>query len=204
MVVDPSVPGKDRPSASVRCDCGTEKIVRTSHLRNETIRSCGCLAAEARTKWNQSEAGKQHILELQRSPLRRARVAEANHRRGDGICRHPLYNCWNNMIRRCENPKDDAYPSYGGRGIKVCERWHDSRLFVQDIESEIGPRPVGRTLDRIDNDGDYEPGNVRWATPLEQVANRRTVIKLQRQLDAAKDKIAELQKELAGYPTARM
>lgn len=88
-----------------------------------------------------------------------------------GMYGTPLYRVWAAMLRRCENPKVERYPRYGGRGISVCERWHNFQFFYDDIMREIGPRPKGKTLDRINNDGNYEPGNVRWATPQEQYAN---------------------------------
>jgi hypothetical protein len=92
-----------------------------------------------------------------------------------GMWGHPLYRTWEGMISRCERESDPFYHCYGGRGIQVCARWHDPRLFVEDIECEIGPRPDGMTLDRRDNDGNYEPGKVRWATPVQQAANRRAL-----------------------------
>jgi hypothetical protein len=76
------------------------------------------------------------------------------------------------MIYRCENPAVKGYARYGGRGIEVCEAWHDFGVFIADIDRLIGPRPADRTLDRTDNDGHYEPGNVRWSTQLVQARNR--------------------------------
>lgn len=91
------------------------------------------------------------------------------HQELHGMTDHPLYGAWLTMRNRCSNPNHPDYEYYGERGISVCERWDSFPLFVQDV----GKRPYGRTLDRMDNDGDYEPGNVRWATSAEQVANRR-------------------------------
>lgn len=83
------------------------------------------------------------------------------------------------MMRRCYSPKNPKYRRYGGRGIGVCAPWHDVAVFVADIEREIGVRPARMTLDRRDNDGNYEPGNVRWATPLGQAANREYQVALE-------------------------
>lgn len=89
-----------------------------------------------------------------------------------GLAAHPLYDAWKQMLRRCETPGSRSYRHYGGRGISVCEAWHDPHVFITWIEANLGSRPVGHTLDRIDNDGNYEPGNVRWATYAEQNRNR--------------------------------
>lgn len=81
-----------------------------------------------------------------------------------------LFAIWGKMKRRCSNPNDKSYPFYGGRGIRVCERWNNFALFREDM-GEGGP---SLTLDRINPDGNYEPGNVRWATMAEQNRNRRS------------------------------
>jgi len=99
-----------------------------------------------------------------------------------GLTRHPLYPCYSGMIARCYNPKAPNYRWYGGRGIKVCNRWlygdDDTdkiglEYYIEDI-GKLGPKPSPKhSLDRIDNDGHYEPDNVRWATQKDQLKNRR-------------------------------
>lgn len=121
-----------------------------------------------------------------------------------GLSRHPLYGIWNSMIDRCTNPKVKGYHNYGGRGIKVCDRWLDLRVFIEDVEREIGPRPEGvresgrvlYSFDRKDNDGNYEPGNVCWSTSAEQVRNQRKVVRLTRERDALAAELAALKASL--------
>ena len=87
----------------------------------------------------------------------------------------PTYHSWAMMRQRCSNPNTAGYENYGGRGITVCPNWSSFRLFLEDM----GERPLGTSLDRIDNDGNYSPGNCRWATDAEQRANRRCSVRIQ-------------------------
>jgi hypothetical protein len=114
--------------------------------------------------------GKRHTEEAKRTIAERARqqAAEAFPERQAVRDNPGTYRTWHSMLWRIDDPKCASYPRYGGRGITICERWRTFENFLADM----GPRPERRTLDRIDRDGNYEPGNCRWATKVEQEANK--------------------------------
>jgi hypothetical protein len=126
-----------------RCDCGRRVAVLSFDLRAGKTRSCGCLRREV------------------------ARATFTTH----GLSDTPEYRAWAGAVKRCENPASKDFALYGGRGITVAADWrHDFAAFYRDI----GPRPgPGHSLDRIDVNGNYKPGNVRWATPHQQRVNQR-------------------------------
>jgi len=132
-----------------KCDCGNEVNVRSSDLISGHTTSCGCYkrerVAEARTVHGMSQRGKGKY--------------------------YPVYLTWRAMIQRCENPNAHAYKYYGGRGIAVCAEWHDAKIFID--WAIINGWKKGLTLDRIGNDGNYEPSNCRWVSKKEQARNKR-------------------------------
>lgn len=126
-----------------RCECGTEKEIDRRVLLRGGIQSCGCLRG-----W-------------------RGRAEWETH----GCFRTPEHYSWRAMLRRCYNPKDPSFACYGGRGIAVCDEWRKS---FAAFFAAVGERPSHcNSIDRIDTNGNYEPGNVRWATQKEQARNTR-------------------------------
>jgi hypothetical protein len=126
------------------CVCGVKREVAASDLRRGST-SCGCDTLALQIKHGH------------------ARYRTQGHRT-------PTYNTWLGMIQRCEYPHHKDYKHYGARGITVCDRW---RTSFANFLADMGKKPAGLTLDRIDPDGNYEFGNCRWATPKEQRHNRR-------------------------------
>ena len=128
------------------CDCGNKIIVRSDSLKSGNTKSCGCLKEE-----------KDFI-----NKIIHGQAISNNHTKE--------YKAWEKMKVRCYNPNYHAYHRYGGRGIKVCDKWLNS---FEAFFTDVGKAPsLDHSIDRIDNDGNYEPGNVKWSTQYEQVNNR--------------------------------
>lgn len=152
LVVVAELDGCQPRAARCACDCGTVVAVPLKKLRSGGQVSCGCRRRERLLAMN---------------------VSVSHPRLSHGLSEHPHYDRWCGMMARCHNPESKDWPNYGGRGIAVCQEWHDPAAFIDYADRVLGPMPSGHTIDRINNDGDYEPGNVRWADYSTQNRNRR-------------------------------
>ena len=135
----------------VRCDCGKEKSVRGDTLK--VITSCGCVKE------------KQDIINL---------GIKNNHK----LTHHPVYSIWRAMVNRCDNPNNQAYKYYGGRGIKVCDEWHDIRIFSKWADKNGFEPNKDLSIERIDVNGNYCPENCCWIKKELQARNKRNTIRL--------------------------
>ena len=150
--------GQKVRKAKFKCYCGEEFEQQIQHVKTGHAKSCGCY---------RSELGAERLRSLPKG-------GEHCPSWKGGVQSHYLYGTWQGMKRRCLIKDSHNYRHYGGRGITIHEPWiDDSKAFLDWIDDNLGERPDGFTLDRIDNDGNYEPGNLRWADQSTQVKNRR-------------------------------
>lgn len=147
-VLSPGLRSRGGLAARCRCECGEERVIPECRLKTGGSKSCGCYSADT------------------------SRKRKLTHGHGTRGARLPEYRVWEAMKRRCLRPTDKNYRNYGARGISVCERWLAS---FDAFLSDMGMRPSpDHQIDRVNNDGNYEPANCRWATRSEQCRNRRT------------------------------
>jgi hypothetical protein len=143
-----------------QCDCGKETIVDGYKLKKGITKSCGCYASERAREW---------MKEMRAEGLTQPRITH-------GLSNLTIYNSWKTMLHRCENKNDKRYHDYGGRGIKVCDEWHDVTKFYQwAVQNGY---EEGLSIDRIDVNGNYEPSNCRWADRVMQQNNMRNNVLL--------------------------
>lgn len=154
-----------------QCECGTITPPKSYYkIKKGVTKSCGCLSKESflNNPWFAKGHSGHKITREKKKRIKKNKPPRTS-----------TYYSWASMRKRCNNPKDVNYKYYGAKGVTVCDRWNITdglgqafKNFVQDL----GERPKGKTLDRINPYGNYEPSNCRWATPIEQARNKRRYI----------------------------
>lgn len=210
---------------SCQCNCGQKKEIAAHRIIHGQSKSCGCLRREVKRDLNGKRFGRWTVIKHVEnkpticicqcdcgSPPRKVqgKLLLAGESKSCGcyrleklrekikthsMSREPIYRSWVAMVSRCHNPENNAYNNYGARGIKVCEKWRKFEGFIEDM----GERPPGKTLERIDNDGDYCKENCKWANAKTQSRNKRSNVWIT--LDGKTQIIADWAKEL-GIPAS--
>jgi hypothetical protein len=139
------------------------RLVIISHAADKALCKCDCGTEKLIGKDGMRDG---RIVSCGCFHKERTSAANSKHR----LCESGAYASWDAMIQRCTNPKTKKYAYYGGRGISVCAQWLSS---FEQFHSDMGDRPIGMTIDRRETNGNYEPGNCKWATKSEQALNKR-------------------------------